>query len=62
MIYVAIKTHSPKILMVNGTEIGRFLLCLKCVSMFAFYYSILLRSVNKSALTFNTFFEKKVTH
>ena len=27
--------------------------------LFAFYYSILLRSVDASALTFNTFFEKK---
>jgi len=31
MIYVAVKTHSPKILMVNETEIGGLVLCLKCV-------------------------------
>jgi len=31
IIYVAVKTHSPKILMVNGTEIGRLVLFLKCV-------------------------------
>jgi len=31
MIYVAIKTHSPKIIMVNETEIGGLVLCLKCV-------------------------------
>ena len=29
------------------------------MSMFAFNYSILLRSVNASALTFNTFLRKK---